>query len=507
MKRPNLTDQIRRSSSWNVAICLAWIGLTGIRLPAQETRDLDRAQVTNAMHRAVTFFRENVAVEGGYVYQLSADLSKREGEGKVGPTTAWIEPPGTPAVGMAYLRAYQRCKDPLLLDSARETANALRRGQLESGGWDNRIEFADQDRNQYAYRVDKTNKPTNRLRNTSTFDDNKSQSALRFLMHLDQELDFADPQLSEMIEYALESVLNSQYPNGAWPQRFSELPELDDFPIRKASIPEIWSRTFPGHRYADLYTLNDNTISDLIATLLDAWDIYRETRYLDAAIRGGEFLILAQLPEPQPGWAQQYDKNMHPAWARKFEPPAVTGGESQQVMQTLMLLYRRTASFDARAKRFLAPLPRAIEYYRQSQLADGKLARFYELNSNRPLFFNRDYELTYSSDNLPTHYGFIVSSKLDQIERELNYLRSVPEDHVHHPKTIKQITRSTKLDAETAAVISALDPRGAWVEEGRLQYHGEKDQTREVIRTKTFVQHLDQLARWLQADLPNPQID
>ena len=33
---------------------------------------------------------------------------------------------------------------------------------------------------------------------------------------------------------------------------------------------------------------------------------------------------------------------MHPIWARKFKPPAVTGGESQDVLETLMKIYRAT---------------------------------------------------------------------------------------------------------------------------------------------------------------------
>ena len=85
-------------------------------------------QVRDAMHRAVQFFREQASCEGGYIYQWSEDLNKREGEGKVSETVAWIEPPGTPAVGMAYLEAYRRCGDPVLLAAARESAVALVRG-------------------------------------------------------------------------------------------------------------------------------------------------------------------------------------------------------------------------------------------------------------------------------------------------------------------------------------------------------------------------------------------
>ena len=47
---------------------------------------------------------------------------RSEGEGKAGPTKAWVQPPGTPNVGMAYLTAFQLTGDPVLLEAARETA-------------------------------------------------------------------------------------------------------------------------------------------------------------------------------------------------------------------------------------------------------------------------------------------------------------------------------------------------------------------------------------------------
>ena len=48
--------------------------------------------------------------------------------------------------------------------------------------------------------------------------------------------------------------------------------------------------------------------------MLVAWEVYGEARYRESAERGGEFLIRAQLPDPQPAWAQQYDRRMHPVW-------------------------------------------------------------------------------------------------------------------------------------------------------------------------------------------------
>lgn len=346
------------------------------------------AAVSDAMHRAVHFFRAEASAGGGYVFQLSADLSKREGEGRVGKSTAWIEPPATPAVGMAYLDSYRSCGDALLLDAAKEVAVALIRGQLRSGGWDNLIEFDPKDRSNYSYRSD--HESNKKRRNTTTFDDDKSQSAMRFLMQLDRELGFADPKVHECIVYALDATLQAQYGNGAWPQRYQEFPDPQRSKPLKASMPESWSRSFTGEKYTDYYTLNDNTINDLIKTMLDAWEIYEDWRFLESAIRGGDFLLLAQLPEPQPAWAQQYNREMHPAWARKFEPPAVSGGESQGVLRTLMMLYRRTAAVTKNANRFIEPIPSALAYLRRSRLNDGQLARFYELETNRPFFCDRD---------------------------------------------------------------------------------------------------------------------
>ncbi|MBD54982.1 MAG: hypothetical protein CMM05_07870 [Rhodopirellula sp.] len=483
-----------------LANCSRTRGVENDPQPLPTRPAITEAAITEALHRAVSFFRNHASAHGGYVFQISADLTKREGEGSVTASTAWIEPPGTPAVGLAFLQAYRLCKDPMLLEAAKETAEALRQGQLKSGGWDNRIEFDTKERAKYAYRTEIESTSQDKLRNTTTFDDNKSQSAIRFLMEFDLEMDYADQPVHEAVLYALNSVLKSQYPNGAWPQRFSKFPDPNLYPVMKASIPEQWPKEYPGTKYSDFYTLNDNTICDLIDLLIDAADIYQRSDYRRAACRGGDFLILAQLPKPQPGWSQQYDKNMHPAWARKFEPPAITGGESQRVMRTLMRLYRHTVGRIEDAERFLKPLNAAIPFYQHSEIGNGKLARFYELHTNRPLFFTKEYKLTYSSKDMPTHYAFVVSSKLNSIEREFKTIRQLSK--AGPPKSTPNLrTKRTKaLDDRVVAILNDLDTRGAWVEMGRLRYHGPDDTTTQVIRSETFATNLVSLATWLGAE-------
>tara|TARA_R110002049_G_scaffold2750_8_gene22241 strand:+ start:187112 stop:188617 length:1506 start_codon:yes stop_codon:yes gene_type:complete len=480
--------------------------ILGTLLVASASAEPNRNDVVDVLHRSVAFFREHASAGGGYVFQISADLSKREGEGRVGQSTAWIEPPATPSVGMAYLQAYRHCHDPLLLDAAQETAFALVRGQLRSGGWDVRIEFEPKHRKAYSYRVDPDE--GKKRRNTTTFDDDKSQSAMRFLMQLDQELKFQNAAIHECVTYALNAAADAQYACGAWPQRYTDSPDAKeqsakdaakDSNFQRASFPDTWSRTFAGDDYTDHYTLNDNTIADLITTMLDGWDVYGDRRYLESAIRGGDFLLRAQLPEPQPAWAQQYNHEMHPVWARKFEPPAISGGESQGVMKTLINLYRRTASETDNAERFLEPVPRAIAYLRRSQRHDGRLARFYELETNQPLYFTRKYQLVYTDDDLPTHYGFIVSSNLDSIERLFLKTQKTPVAELHRAKSDSAPKRSKQLDAEVSRIVNDLDRRGAWVESGKLRYHGDDDPTSHVIRSDTFSKNLKTLAEWLAA--------
>ena len=94
------------------------------------------AQASEALRRAVTFFRSDVSVEGGYLWRYSADLARREGEGAATPSMAWVQPPGTPSVGLALLAAYTDTGDSFYLDAAVESAMALVKGQLRSGGWE-----------------------------------------------------------------------------------------------------------------------------------------------------------------------------------------------------------------------------------------------------------------------------------------------------------------------------------------------------------------------------------
>ena len=93
------------------------------------------------------------------------------------------------------------------------------------------------------------------------------------------------------------------------------------------------------------------------------------------------------------------------------------------------------------------------------------MARFYELRTNRPLYFTREYALTYSDADLPTHYAFKVGNPTDRIERL--YQRILKEGR---ETILAERAQVRPVAAERIkAVIDALDAEGRWLEEGRLR--------------------------------------
>ncbi len=481
----------------------------------QAEAQVARADVERALRKAVEFYWKKVSTEGGYHYYYAEDLSYGRSEHGEGPTQVEVQREATPIVGLVYLRAWEVTGDRFYLDAARAAAEALIRGQHCSGGWDYIIEFDPQKRKQYPYRADNNCGAASAGRHYTTLDDNVTQAAVRFLMRVDRELKFEDKRLHEAARFALDQLIKAQYPNGAWPQRYYQFADPAKFPVKKASYPDSWSRTWPGPDYRFLYTFNDNTISDLIDMFFEAGRIYGDERYRKAAEKGGEFILLAQMPEPQPAWAQQYDVEMRPAWARVFEPPSVTGGESQGIIRTLLVLYRETGD-----KKYLEPARRALDYLKRSALppvekpsearrrfrpGEPVLARFYELKTNRPLYITKGtrvsalgrgavnvdgYQLSYTDESVITHYSVLISgAQLGEIEADYQRLLSSDPASIRRPAKLRGLSpwaeesrRSSSPDA--AAVIARMDARGAWVEDGRI---GKSDRLVSVFAARDMV--------------------
>lgn len=453
---------------------------------------IDRQQVLSQMKQAARFFREQVALRGGYVYYYSPDLRKRLAEGPATPTQICVQPPATPTVGMAYLAAYQATGDRYYLDAAREAAEALVYGQLKSGGWTQTIDFNPRSRAAAQYRNGRGN---SRGKNNSSLDDGQTQSAMRFLINCDSALGFKHASIHESSLFALRALLNAQFPNGAFPQVWTG--PVSRQKVVRASYPGYdWRTEGRIKNYWDMYTLNDGVAGYLAPVLIDAHRVYEDDAYMQALRKLGDFLILAQMPDPQPAWAQQYNYEMHPIWARRFEPPAIAARESEDVMFTLMNIYRHTGE-----RRFLTPIPKALDYLKRSLLPDGRSARYYELRNNRPLYMNRksgtkNYFLTNSDANLPNHYGWKNSPRIDEIEREY-------QDQAKNRSANPPDPETNALLAQARKALKQLDRQGRWITRysGQLLVGQPRFRAQEAfISSAVFGQNLNALSRWLSAN-------
>ncbi len=458
------------------------------------------------LEKATAYIR-SIATEGGYLWRYSPDLKTRAGENDATDTQIWIQPPGTPSMGMAFLRAYEATGDARYLDAARGAATALVVGQLESGGWDYLIDFNPKMSPKWYRRSDVgriSAADAAKRKNISTYDDDNTQSALRFLLaYCDAAKGSSDPRdvrIQDARDYGLAKLMEAQRPNGGWPQRWNgEKIDPQKYPVQAARFPKDYPREYPKVDYMGHYTFNDNTHRDCVLTLLEAGRRLGRPEFRAAALRGGDFLILAQLPEPQPAWAQQYNPQLEPAWARSFEPPSVCSGESVGVMRLLVDLYVETGD-----KKYLEPLPRAIAWFKRSQLAPDTWARMYELGTNTPIYGDRDGKIKYRVEDLSperqTGYSwkgaYGVAGAIAYYEQVLSAGRETIQKRQVAADSLRRGRRDGRgagggggLEAQVKEVIAALDEKGRWVS----SYRGTEN-----ISSDTFIANVRLLSSYLE---------
>ena len=430
-------------------------------------------EVEEAIVRAATAFSE-LSYQGGYPFLVSGDLQTRYncGHNVLRPfpdeTYLCIEPPGTPWVGRAYLRAYRATGDERLLEMATEVGDALATVQLEVGGWRMRQPLTDEWASES---IPAEVEGAYQRGPFADFDDNRSQGPIMFFVELVRDGSTSEGH-REAMERGLQLLLESQYPSGGWPQIYP--PPEDEYDYR---------------RY---HTINDATIPDCMRTLLLAYRTFGNEEYLDAVIRGADWLLEVRLPGA--AWAQQYYDDFvsgplipnHPAPARWFEPMAITAGESNSVISILTEVWLETGD-----DRYVEPFGEVAEWYENSRLEDGRWARFYELHTNRPLYCTPERIITHSDEDLRPGYawkGGWGNSVLRTIERvqELGRDRMLAER-----EAVPDAERIAQLGRAAAEAIDALDERGYWVTE-----RGPED---ENIRSDEFRRRLGALSAYLEA--------
>ncbi len=467
-------------SALALVLCLA---------PALSADELpDPAAVTAAMRKANDFFVSKLASHGGYARSWKRDLSLAFAEGKESRTIISIQPHGTTTVGMAMLKAWQATGDKAFLDGARGAAKALIDCQLESGGWPADFDFDGEDPEKWWLRQEVAGGATEKGKqsNSSTLDDNKSQSALLFLLELAHDpAGKDDAALQDAVKYAFDYLLAAQTKIGSWPQQFSGAAPADGI-VKKAVIPAEWPRKWPNEKYTGFHTLNDGNLHKIVELMLRAHQLTGDARYLDAAKRCGDFLLLAQFEGDQPAWAQQYNPEMVPVWARKFEPPAVSSTESLGACFTLFEIWLATGE-----ERYRATLPAALNWLEKAKLPNGLWSRFYEFGTNKPLYCVAEtYELTYDDSNLPTHYGFQPEYEGDKIERlradlakpreELLASRKGPDSPERWLKAARNLRGKVRTAMETQ------NEDGVWIDDDQID-------------AELFVKHMTAMSLYVDA--------
>lgn len=262
--------------------------------------------------------------------------------------------PGTPAAILALLRGYRLLGDDRYRDAAVRAGDLVVALQMRTGGWFSEMPAEGPDAAWWF---------TAGIRRTAV-DDDVTPGAIRALLGLYEVT--RDGRYRAAAERGIAFLVDRQLPGGAWP--LVARPRWKQF---------VWTD------FEDRPTLNDGATTQSLVTLLMAARALERPALVAAARRAGDWIVHARHQEPQPGWAQQYDEQGKPVPARRYERVALASWETRYAIDALVELAAASGD-DA----YCAPVAAAAAWLVRSEIAPGCWARFYELHTNLPLYFN-----------------------------------------------------------------------------------------------------------------------
>jgi len=422
----------------------------------------DRTEIERTMRRATGFMVERVAYRGGYVWSYLPDMSRRWGEIEARPSMIWVQPPGTATMGHLFLDAWHATGDPYYYRAAAAAADALIRGQHRSGGWNYFIDFAGPASTRRWYATIGRNawrmEEFQHYSDNATFDDAGTSEAMQLLLRI--YLERRERKYRAPLDRAIGFVLDSQYRNGGWPQRW---PPDDRYPA-----------------YASYITFNDDVAAENIRFLLMVYRSLGEARVRPAILRAMNVFLLTQQQPPQPGWGLQYRLDLRVAGARSYEPRALVTHTTAANIRQLMNFYRLTGE-----RRFLARIPEALDWLESLRLPPDPARRgrdfptFIEIGTNRPLYVHRRgsnvvngaYYVDYSPQAPLGHYSAYRAIDIAALRRELADVRAGPglgaPGHAPLPLYfVTELDAGSDLNASAggtpAELIRTLNAEGWW---------------------------------------------
>jgi len=386
--------------------------------PATDTGNNRRATLA-AMKRAARFMRERVAYRGGYVWSYLPDFSRRWGEMEAYPTMIWIQPPGTATVGHLYLDCYHATRDEFYYQAAMEVADGLVAAQHPAGGWNYLFDFAGEESTRRWHDTIGKNgwrlEEFHRYYGNATFDDAGTSEASQFLLRL--YLERRAPRPRAPLERAIRFVLDSQYSNGGWPQRYPRVEGEADY------IRHI--------------TFNDDVAGENIKFLLMVYQTLGDERALASIRRAMEIFLATQQPAPQAGWGLQHHvETLRPIAARTYEPEALTAHTTYVNITQLLNFYEWTGE-----ERFIARVPEALAWLDSVRLPDDQVRMpgrhyptFTELGTNRARIVHRrgsnvvngEYFWDYNPEKPITHYSQWRNLDVEALRDRYERLRAEP---------------------------------------------------------------------------------
>ena len=226
----------------------------------------------------------------------------------------------------------------------------------------------------------------------ATYDNDATTTEIRFLGKVYEKT--GDIRYKEAMENGLLFIFQSQYPNGGWPQVW---------PLR------------PG--YYSHITVNDNAMVNNLELLRDVvqgkfpfLDNFFAERSRRVMNRGIECLLRMQIVKNgiPTVWCAQHDEyNLQPAMGRTYELPSFSGSESVSVVRFLM-------EVESPSPQIVSAVRCAVNWFERHKIEGVKMvtetlpdgsrtrklvedpaappiwARFYDLETEKPFFCNRD---------------------------------------------------------------------------------------------------------------------